>query len=78
MFIRRDRRAPNRYTAVRVGLFFFAAGLWLAGVVVENETVTTAAMIVAVLAIFLGLVLRRRAMTAEAAADREADPEVGG
>ncbi|MEX2583223.1 MAG: hypothetical protein WD766_08105 [Gemmatimonadota bacterium] len=60
MFIRRDRSAPTSYVALRVGLFFFAAGLWLAGVWAGNELVTAVAMVIAVGTMFFSLYLRRQ------------------
>jgi di/tricarboxylate transporter len=60
MFIRRDRRTGSRFTNLRVGLFFLAAGLWLAGVSVDNRIATGAGIGVALVAILLGLLTRRR------------------
>ena len=59
MFFLRHRPSAQRFIAVRVGLFFFAAGLWLAGVRVGDSRVTAAAIGVAAVAILLGLVTRR-------------------
>ena len=55
IFIRRDRQPAMRLTGLRVGLFFLAAGLWLAGVRVGSELVTWLAMGVAVVAILIGV-----------------------
>jgi di/tricarboxylate transporter len=61
IFIRRDARSSSRFTILRVTIFFFAAGLWLAGVSIGDDRITAAAIGVAVLGLLLGLVARRRA-----------------
>lgn len=83
MFIRRDGVVARRYTAVRVGLFFFAAGLWLAGVSVESELITTVAMVIAIGTLLFGVLLRRQAaqareIAAEADLEAEEAEEVAG
>lgn len=60
IFVRRDGRSGNRLLGLRVGLFFLAAGLWLAGVSVGNDVVTAMAIGVVVVAIAIGLFVRRR------------------
>ena len=60
IFIRRDRPASARMIGLRVGLFFLAAGLWLAGVVVENDAITGVAILVALIALGLGLLGREK------------------
>jgi di/tricarboxylate transporter len=59
IFIRRSRRPVRRYTVLRVSLFFFAAGLWLAGVAVDNPAITGTAIVVAAVALLAGLIARR-------------------
>lgn len=58
IFAPRDGRPPNRFTVWRVGLFFLAAGTWIAGVMVERPAVTGAAIVFAGLGVLLGLVGR--------------------
>ncbi len=58
-FPRRSGESTPRYLNARVGLFFLAAGVWLAGAVAGNRMVTGIAIGVAVFAIVLGLVARR-------------------
>jgi hypothetical protein len=70
MFIRREPRPAARYTGIRVGLFFFGAGLWLAGVVRDNQTFTAAAIVVVLGAVLLGLADRRNGVE-----ERESDDE---
>jgi len=60
MFIRRDRQYSRGLTFVRVGIFFFAAGMWLAGVTVGNDTVTSIAIVVAAVGLLLGWAGRPR------------------
>lgn len=71
MFIRRDRTRPNRLVAFRVGLFFFAAGLWIAGVTVGNDLITAIAIGVAAIALLVGMVVRRRVEREEDAGNGE-------
>lgn len=72
IFVRRTR-GPGRYTAFRVGLFFLAAGIWLAGVRVADERVTSVAIAVAAVAILIGAVGRMQARREEAAVASEAE-----
>jgi hypothetical protein len=60
MFARRNAPPAGPLTYVRVGLFFFGAGIWLAGVWANNQIATTAAMVVITIAILIGWVGRRR------------------
>lgn len=71
IFARRGSPAAPRFTIARVTLFFFAAGLWLAGVAIGNDRVTVVAIGIGVLGIALGLVARRSA----ARAQEEIEPE---
>jgi di/tricarboxylate transporter len=59
MFIRRDLQPATRHLVIRVALLFFAAGVWIAGVVVGDDRVTGAAIVVATIALLLGLLARR-------------------
>jgi hypothetical protein len=59
MFVRRDRTGPHRYTAWQVGLFFLAAGVWLGGVVADNSFAIGASILIAAVAMLLGLLGRR-------------------
>lgn len=72
IFVRRDRSAPTTHLALRVGLFFFAAGLWLAGVWIESQIVTAVAMVIAVATMLFGLYLRRQVIS-----ERENEAEEG-
>jgi hypothetical protein len=61
IFIRRDDdRGPDRFSWVRVGLFFLAAGTWLAGVLTERAAVTAAAIVILLIAILLRIAARAR------------------
>lgn len=60
MFIRRDRKGAGRFLLWRVALFFLAAGVWLGGVLAENETATGLAILILLAAVVLGFVGRRR------------------
>lgn len=77
IFIRRDRTPAKRFVTLRVGLFFLAAGLWLAGVRVGSDLVTYVAMGVAVIAIVFGAAARRDAKKdpPEGGEDVEVDPD---
>jgi len=46
--------------ALRVGLFFFAAGVWLGGYLAEQPLFTGAAIAIAVVGLVIGLVEQRR------------------
>ena len=59
IFVRRDRAGATRWVATRVGLFFLAAGIWVAGAMVGNEWITGAAIAIAAVALLLGLIGRR-------------------
>ncbi|MQA90547.1 MAG: hypothetical protein GEU90_09970 [Gemmatimonas sp.] len=62
--MRRDRPPVNRLVAVRVGLFFLGAGIWLAGVMIGDQRVTTVAIVVIAVAILMGAYLRRQQVPA--------------
>jgi di/tricarboxylate transporter len=64
IFIRRSG-AVLRYTALRVGLFFLAAGIWLAGIMVEDDRITIVAIGVVIVAILVGAFGRLQARRAE-------------
>lgn len=74
MFVRRDRAGPDRLVAFRVGLFFFAAGLWIAGVAVGNDLITAIAIGVAAVALLVGMVVRRRVERYQEAEPAESEP----
>jgi low temperature requirement protein LtrA len=59
MFFRRGGGDSNRFTAWRVGLFFLAAGTWLAGVLAERPLLTGAAIVIVLVAVMLGPLGRR-------------------
>ena len=56
----RSRGGSTRFLYTRVGLFFLSAGVWLAGVVIEDERFTGAAIFILLIALVLGLIGRRR------------------
>lgn len=58
MFIRRNRDGINRFTWLRVALFFLAAGTWLGGVISGNGLATGAAIVVLLVAVLLGRIGR--------------------
>jgi uncharacterized membrane protein len=60
IFLRRDRYPIRRWMALRVGLLFLAAGIWLAGVVIDDDRITAVAIVVAGIGIMMGAYLRRR------------------
>jgi len=67
VFIRRHGgRGAGPITFARVGFFFLAAGIWIAGVRVGNDTVTSIAIVVAAIAIFMGWIGRRHPVETEA------------
>ncbi len=72
IFVGRDSRGGRALVNIRVGLFFLAAGLWLAGVIVGNRTVTGVAIWVAALALLVGAASRR---LAEKGSAREEEAE---
>ena len=75
MFLRRDRPVPTRLVGIRVGLFFFAAGLWIAGVAVGNDLITAIAIGVATVALLVGMIVRRRVAREEADAAESGEPQ---
>jgi di/tricarboxylate transporter len=70
---RRRRDAPDRFVNLKVGIFFLAAGLWVAGVVANLEWLTGAAILVLV----VGFVLRVLASRAEERAALDDEREDG-
>lgn len=81
---RRSGRAPDdpRIVAWQVGVFFLAAGVWLAGVVADDGRLTGAALAVLLLGLALRLLRDRGAADDVADADDEAwddgdEPEPG-
>jgi hypothetical protein len=60
MFIRRDGNGFNRFTWLRVALFFLAAGIWLGGALSGNDLATGAAIVVLLAAVVLGRVGARK------------------
>jgi di/tricarboxylate transporter len=59
VFIRRSGPGHTRFTWLRVGLFFLAAGMWIGGVIVDNATVRVVAIVVLVAAFALRLAAGR-------------------
>lgn len=59
MFVRRDRRGPHRFVMWQVGLFFLAAGVWVAGLVSGRSGITGLAIGILLVALVLGMVGRR-------------------
>jgi len=62
MFIRRSRGRepdPPGVLSWRLGLFFLAAGVWLAGVVIGDDRVTGAAIVILLVAVVIRLFGRR-------------------
>lgn len=72
MFIRREQKPAARFTGIRIGLFFFGAGLWLAGVLRDNQTFTGAAIIVVFGAVLLRFADRRFEVEERESQDDEA------
>jgi hypothetical protein len=58
MFVTRRSRSSTRMTIWKVALLFLGAGIWIAGILVENYQITAAAIIVVAIALLLGLVER--------------------
>jgi hypothetical protein len=58
MFLRRDRRGPDRFLDLRVKLFFAGAALLVAGMALERRILVGVAAAVLVAAFILGLVGR--------------------
>lgn len=59
IFLRRDRAVSTRYVWVRVLMLFLAAAFFFAGVRSGEDTFTTIAMAVAIVAIIIGVAGRR-------------------
>ncbi len=70
MFVTRRSRSSTRMTIWKVALLFLGAGIWIAGMLVENYQITAAAIIVIAIALLLGLV-ERVGGEGEAAAEEE-------
>ena len=68
LFASRNRSATSRFLTSRIAIFFLAAGVWLAGVIVEDKRLTGAAIVILFIAFVLGLVGQRQD---DAAAARE-------
>lgn len=66
MFISRRDTGSTRFTVWKVALLFLGAGIWIAGIIVENYQITAGAMIVVAIALILSLVERRRPPSEEA------------
>jgi len=60
VFITRRNRSSSRFTIWKVALLFLGAGIWIAGIIVENYQITAAAIIVVTIGLLLGLVERRK------------------
>ncbi|CAN5650404.1 hypothetical protein BH23GEM8_BH23GEM8_17870 [soil metagenome] len=58
MFVTRRSRTSTRMTIWKVALLFLGAGIWIAGMLIENYQITAAAIIVIAIALLLGLVER--------------------
>jgi hypothetical protein len=56
MFVSRRKQRSARFTIWKVALLFLGAGIWIAGMIIENRQVTLAAIIVVTIALLLGLV----------------------
>lgn len=65
MFVNRNRTRGTRFVAVRIGLVFLGAGVWLAGLLAGNEGLTFAAILILLLALVLRVVDRSSATTAD-------------
>jgi hypothetical protein len=61
----RHRVGSKRFMAVRVGLFFLAAGIWFAGVMTENDWITGIALAIGMAGLVLGFIARSRDAKAE-------------
>lgn len=73
--IRRRGGRASRFTIWKVAILLLAAGIWLAGVMIENTQVTAAAIIV--LGIGLVLVIAERREEASNGAPEEVDSGIG-
>jgi Na+/H+ antiporter NhaC len=71
VFISRSSRHAPRFTVWKLAILFLGAGLWVAGVMVENFQITAAAIIVVAIALVLGLVERRGVMRDDDGSDEE-------
>jgi hypothetical protein len=60
VFISRRRTGTTRLTVWKVGVLFLGAGIWVAGVMINNFQVTAAAIIVVAIGLLLSLVERRQ------------------
>ena len=56
----RIRVGSKRYMALRVGLFFLAAGIWFAGVMTENQWITGVALAIGIAGLLIGIIARSR------------------
>jgi hypothetical protein len=64
-------------TIWKVALLFLGAGIWIAGMLVENYQITAAAIIVIAIALLLGLVERDGGTTGAADGVEEGGEEEG-
>jgi hypothetical protein len=64
-------------TIWKVALLFLGAGIWIAGMLVENYQITAAAIIVIAIALLLGLVERDGGATGAADGVEEGGEEEG-
>lgn len=77
MFVRRDSPPATRFLAIRVGLFFLGAGIWVAGVMGENAVWTGTAVVVILAGVVLGVIARRNAREDEITDDDTDEPDPG-
>lgn len=59
MFLRRDGRDPDRYSWIRIGLIFLAAGVWIGGVITGRQLITGLAIVIVLAALVLQIIGRR-------------------
>lgn len=77
MFVRRGG-GSERYLLTRITLGFLGAGIWVAGVVTANRTVTGAAIVIVFAAVLLGWLARYQENRAAGMSAGDEGDEEGG
>jgi hypothetical protein len=71
---RREPRSGGRFVVLKTAIFFLGAGIWVAGVMLEDTRVTAAAIVLLAAGVVLRVLPSRRGGDAEEHRDGEPAP----